>query len=85
MDVGAAPVAGAEPFEGMPPGEAALDHPALTAQSIAGLDTVAGDPRGEAPGAQLATVLVVVVARGRRRGRPRWPRIGGTASTRGMS
>jgi hypothetical protein len=32
VDVGAALVAGAESFEGVQPGEAALDHPAVSAQ-----------------------------------------------------
>jgi hypothetical protein len=33
VEVGAAFVAGAEPFEGVQPGEAAFDHPALLAQA----------------------------------------------------
>ena len=62
MDVGAAFVARAQPFEGVQPGEAALDHPALLAQAGAGCDAAAGDPRSDAAGAQLAAVDVVVVA-----------------------
>ena len=62
MDVGSAFVARAQPFEGVQPGEAALDHPAVSAQAGAVGDAAAGDPRGDAPGAQLAPVLVVVVA-----------------------
>jgi hypothetical protein len=44
------------------PGEAALDDPTLFAQAGAVGDAAAGDPRGDAAGAQLAAVLVVVVA-----------------------
>ena len=67
MDVGAAFVARAQPFEGVQPGEAALDHPAVSAQAgavgdPAAGDPAAGDPRGDAPGAQPSTVDVVVVA-----------------------
>ena len=62
MDVGSAFVAGAQPFEGVQPGEAALDHPALLSQTRAVRDPAAGDPRGDAAGAQLAAVDVVVVA-----------------------
>ncbi len=98
MDVGAALVAGAEPLEGVQPGKAALDHPALAAEAEAVGDAAAGNPRGDAARAQLPAVGVEVVAavgeqlprspnssRGRRRGRPRRPRIDGTASTSGMS
>ena len=62
MDVGAAFVARAQPFEGVQPGEAALDHPAVSAQAGAVGDAAAGDPRGDAPGAQPSAVDVVVVA-----------------------
>jgi hypothetical protein len=62
MDVGAVLVAGAQPFEGVQPGEAALDHPAAAAEPRAVGDSAAGDARGDAPGAQLAAVGVVVVA-----------------------
>jgi len=62
MDVGAVLVAGAQPFEGVQPGEAALDHPAAAAEPRAVGDAAAGDARGDAPGAQLAAVGVVVVA-----------------------
>ena len=62
MDVGAALIAGAQPLEGVQPGEAALDHPALLAQPGAVRDAAAGDPRGDPAGAQLAAVDVVVVA-----------------------
>ena len=62
VDVGSAFVAGAESFEGVQPGEAALDHPAVSAEAGAMRDPAAGDPRGDAAGAQLAAVDVVVVA-----------------------
>jgi hypothetical protein len=47
VDVGAALVAGAESFEGVQPGEAALDHPAVAAQPGAVGDAAAGDARGD--------------------------------------
>ncbi len=62
MDVGAALVAGAEPFEGVQPGEAALDHPALLAQAGAVGDAAAGNARRDAALAELTAVDVVVVA-----------------------
>src|SRR3954465_7358533 len=62
MDVGPVFVSGAQPLEGVQPGEAAFDDPALFAQSGAVGDPAAGDARGDAAGAQLAAVLVVVVA-----------------------
>ena len=62
MDVGAVLVAGAQPFEGVQPGEAALDHPAAAAQPRAVGDAAAGDPRRDAALAELAAVGVVVVA-----------------------
>ena len=62
MEVGSAFVARAQPFEGVQPGEAALDHPAVSAQAGAVGDPAAGDPRGDAPGAQPSAVDVVVVA-----------------------
>jgi hypothetical protein len=62
VDVAAALVAGAQPLEGMQPGEAALDDPAVAAQARTVRDTAAGDPRGDTAGAQLAAVDAVVVA-----------------------
>jgi hypothetical protein len=62
MDVATPLVAGAQPLEGVQPGEAALDDPAAAAQPRAVGDAAAGDARGDAPGAQLAAVGVVVVA-----------------------
>src|SRR4051794_41192092 len=62
MDVGAALVASAESLEGVQPGEAALDHPALLAQPGAVRDAAAGDPRRDAAGAQLAAGDVVGIA-----------------------
>ncbi len=62
MEVSAALIARPEPLEGVQPGEAALDHPALAAQARTVSDAPAGDPWGDASGAQLAAVDVVVVA-----------------------
>jgi hypothetical protein len=62
VDVAAPLVAGAQPLEGVQPGEAALDDPAVAAQPGAVRDAAAGDPRSDAAGAQLAAVDVVVVA-----------------------
>ena len=62
MEVGAAFVARAQPFEGVQPGEATFDHPAVSAQAGAVCDPAARDPRSDAPGAQLSAVDVVVVA-----------------------
>ena len=62
MQVGAALVAGTQPFEGVQPGEAAFDDPAVSAQARAVGHAAAGDARGDAAGAELAAVLVVVVA-----------------------
>jgi hypothetical protein len=45
VDVTAALVADAESFEGVQPGETALDHPAVSAQTRAVRDAAAGDPR----------------------------------------
>jgi hypothetical protein len=44
------------------PGEAALDHPSLPAQTRAVLGTSAGDDRLHTSLSQLAAVLVVVIA-----------------------
>src|SRR3954469_21716607 len=62
VDVAAPLVAGAQPFEGVQPGEAALDHPAVAAQSRAMGDAAAGDPRRDPTLSELAAVDVVVVA-----------------------
>jgi hypothetical protein len=62
VDVSAAFVAGPEPLEGVQPGEAALDYPALAAQARAMGDPAAGDPRGDAALAELSAVDVVVIA-----------------------
>ena len=62
MEVGSAFVAGAETLEGVQPGEAAFDDPAVSAQAGAVRDAAAGDAWGDAAGAELAAVLVVVIA-----------------------
>ena len=62
MDVAAALIARAEPFEGVQPGEAALDHPALPAQPGAVGDAEAGDPRSDSALSELSAVDVVVIA-----------------------
>ena len=62
VEVGAALIAGAESFEGVQPGQTALDHPALLAQPGAVGNAAAGDPRGDAALAEPAAMDVVVVA-----------------------
>jgi hypothetical protein len=57
VDVGAVLVAGAEALEGVQPGEAALDHPALATQAGAAGHAAAGDPRRDAALAQLSGFL----------------------------
>ncbi len=57
MDVDAALVAGAEPFEGVQPGEAAFDHPALAAQAGAVGDAAASNPWSDAALAKLTAVM----------------------------
>ena len=58
MEIGPAFVADAEPLEGVQPGEAALDHPALAAQPGAVRDAAASDAWGDASGTQLACALI---------------------------
>jgi hypothetical protein len=48
MEVSPALVAGAKPFEGVQPGEAALDHPPPAAQAGAVGHAAASDPRSDA-------------------------------------
>jgi hypothetical protein len=62
VDVAAALVAGAQSLEGVQPGEAALDDPAVAAQAGAVGDAAAGDPRSDPALAELTAVDVVVVA-----------------------
>ena len=68
-----------------------LHHPAVHAEAGAVLGAAAGDDRGDPQPADLVAVLVVVVAAvgvdtsGRRSGRPRLPRTGGTAWISGIS
>jgi hypothetical protein len=62
VDVGAAVVADEQPFELVEPGERALDDPAVATQPGAVPSLAAGDLRLDPATAELATVLVVVVA-----------------------
>ncbi len=62
VDVGAPLVAGAQPCEGVQPGEAAFDDPADLAQPGAVGHPAPRDPRGDAALAQQPAVLVEVVA-----------------------
>jgi hypothetical protein len=61
VKIGSAFVAGAQPFEGVQPGEAAFDHPAGATQAGSVRGAAAGDAWGDAAGAQQPPVLVVVV------------------------
>ena len=91
VDVGAAFVAGAQAFEGVEPGEGAFDVPAVDAQAGPVLGAAAGDDRGDAQGADLDPVAVVVVAPvgvdpvGSLGRAARGPQIFGIASSRGRS
>jgi hypothetical protein len=62
MDLVAAVVADEQPFELVEPGEGALDDPAVAAQAGAVRGPATGDLGCDAAAAQLAPVLVVVVA-----------------------
>ena len=62
MDVVAALVADEESFVVVQPGEGALDDPAGAAEAAAVLGLAASDLRFDPAGAELAAVLVVVVA-----------------------
>ena len=62
MDFVAAVVADEQPLEVMQPGEGALDDPADTAEPGAVLGPAAGDLRADPAPAELAPVLVMVVA-----------------------
>jgi hypothetical protein len=62
MDVGTAFVAGTHSSVGVEPGEGEFDVPAFRAQSGAVAGASPGDQRGDAEGADLAAVLVVVIA-----------------------
>jgi len=62
VDFVAAVVADEQPFEVVQPGEGALYDPADTSEPGAVLGLAAGDLRADATPAQLAAVLVVVVA-----------------------
>jgi hypothetical protein len=62
VDLGAAVVADEEPFEVVQPGEGPLDDPAGAAEAGAVLGLAAGDLGADPAAAELAPVLVVVVA-----------------------
>ena len=62
MDLGAAVVPDEQPFEVVEPGEGAFDDPAVAAEPGAVLGLAAGDLGLDAALAELAAVLVVVVA-----------------------
>ena len=62
MDLVAAVVADEQPLEVVEPGEGALDDPAVAAEAGAVLDPTAGDLWLDPASAELAAVLVVVVA-----------------------
>jgi hypothetical protein len=62
VDLGAAVVADEQPLEVVEPGERALDDPAGAAEARAVLGLAARDLCGDAASAELAPVLVVVVA-----------------------
>ncbi len=62
VEVGSAFVAGAQPLEGMQPGEPAFDDPAVPAQSGAVSDAAAGEAWRDAASSKDPPVLVVVVA-----------------------
>src|SRR4051812_10796074 len=62
VEVAAAFVADGQALEGVQPGKGALDDPTPAAEARAVLDAAPGDAVGDAAAAQLAAVLVVVVA-----------------------
>jgi hypothetical protein len=62
VDLGAAVVADEQALEAVQPGEGALDHPAVASEPGAVLGLAAGDLGGDPALAELAAVLVVVVA-----------------------
>ena len=75
VDVGAMLVTGAEPFEGVEPGEGAFDDPPVAAKARAMSGAAVGDARGDTPGAELAAVLAA-------RPKPGDPTTGGEDTTR---
>jgi hypothetical protein len=62
VKIGAAFVAGAEPFEGVQPGEGAFGDPPVAAQSRTMGNAAAGDAGADAAGAEQAPVFVMVIA-----------------------
>lgn len=60
--LGLAFVASVEPTASGEPGHGALDHPAVSAQSLRGLDAAPGDARSDVPLAEPSTQGGIVVA-----------------------
>ena len=88
---GLALVAAVEPSAAGQPGHGSLDHPAMSAQPLRGLDALAGDARRDVPRAEPSTQVAVVVPLtavalgGRRRRGPRRELTGGMPRTSGSS
>ena len=61
MDVGAALVADGEAAEAADPGECALDHPAVSSQTLAVLDAAPGDAGNDVALAAFAPAALVIV------------------------
>jgi hypothetical protein len=61
VDVRPAFVADGEPAEAVKPGEGALDDPAMAAETLAGLDPLAGDPAADAASVQRPSAAAGVV------------------------
>ena len=61
MDVGAPLVADREAAEAVEPGQRALDHPAVPAQPLAGVDAPSGDAGRDGAGAALPAAAAVIV------------------------
>src|SRR5690349_1227124 len=62
MDVGAALVADGEPAEAVQPGQGALDHPPVPAQSFAGFDAFTGNPAFDAAPSEVSAAVTRIVS-----------------------
>ena len=62
MDVDAALVTDGEPSKPVEPGEAALDHPSVSAEFLAGLDVSPGDPRLDLTAVTSMSAAAVIVS-----------------------